>query len=139
MPSNFMGDGFMERRERQPNLVVLVALVLTFFAIPHLIDDFLYGIPAEFGLSEPAAQVLSSIFAVVLVLSTVAAGKGLRMGYYACACLGITLALAGLLKHVPRMIDPGPYWGGLFSELLIVGLILSGLLLAIVAWRALRG
>jgi len=31
--------------------VILLYLVLAFFAIPHLIDDFLFDTPAEFGIS----------------------------------------------------------------------------------------
>ena len=43
-------------------LVILNGIILAFFAIPHLIDDFLFDIPAEFGLTNFHAQVLSGIF-----------------------------------------------------------------------------
>jgi hypothetical protein len=36
------------------------------------------------------------------------------------------------------MIKPGPYWSGWFSEGLIIGLIVAGILLAITAGVALR-
>ncbi len=43
--------------------------------------------------------------------------------------MGTFLALAGLLKHIPLMIIPGPYWSGWFSEALIIGMMISGILL----------
>jgi hypothetical protein len=128
----------MQRNYRGSNLVVLAALLLSFFAIPHLIDDFLFGIPEDFGLTNQSAQVLSGVFAFVLVLCTVLAARNLKAGYYACLSLGLFLALAGALRHLPRMISPEPYWSGWFSELLIYGLIASGLILAGVSIWAIR-
>jgi hypothetical protein len=128
----------MERNYRRSNLVVLAALLLSFFAIPHLIDDFLFGIPEEFGLTNQSAQALSGVLAFVLVLCTVLAGRDLKAGYYACLSLGSFLALAGVLRHLPRMISPGPYWSGWFSEFFIYGLIASGLILAGLSIWAIR-
>jgi hypothetical protein len=128
----------MQRNHRRSNLVVFSALVLSFFAIPHLIDDFLFGIPQEFGLTDQSAQVLSGMFALILVLSIVLAARDSKAGYYACFSLGLFLALAGILKHLPRMIALGPYWSGWFSEFLIYGLIASGLILAGVSISAIR-
>lgn len=128
----------MPLNNRRSNRVVAVALVMTFFAIPHLIDDFLFGIPAEFGLDVQVTQVLAGVFAVALTLSIVLAGRDHRAGYIACLFWGVFLALAGILKHLPRMLNPGPYWSGWFSEFLIYGLIVSGVVLAAVSVRALR-
>jgi hypothetical protein len=41
----------------QCNTVIGVGLVLVFFSAPHLIDDFLYGIPEEFGLTNQQTQM----------------------------------------------------------------------------------
>jgi len=51
---------------------------------------------------------------------------------------GIFLALAGILKHIPEILKPEPYWSGPFSEGLIIGLIISGIVLAITSILALR-
>jgi len=118
--------------------VVFTALVMSAFAIPHLIDDFLFGIPEEFGLTNQSSQALGGIFTFILILSIVLAARNLKAGYYACLSLGLFLALAGILKHIPRMIAPGPYWSGWFSEFLIYGLIASGLVLAGVSISAIR-
>jgi hypothetical protein len=121
-------------RKRNRNLVVALGIAMSFFAIPHLIDDFLFGIPAEFGLTNQTAQVLSGVFTIVLILVLVMAGREEKIGYYGTAFL----ALAGILKHIPRMLLPGAYWGGWFSEFLIYGLIISGLALLFVSVLALR-
>jgi hypothetical protein len=135
-----MRKGSASVRPMQPGSksVVAAGLLLTFFSIPHLIDDFLFGVPEEFGLSEPFAQLLSGVFAVVLVLSIVLSAQDLRIGYGACLAIGIFLASAGLLKHLPEMIKQETYWSGLFSEFLIFGVIASSLLLFGVSFLALR-
>jgi len=52
--------------------------------------------------------------------------------------MGIFLALAGILKHIPLIIKPGPYWSGWFSEVLIFGMILFGIGLAVAGFSALK-
>ena len=42
----------MSQSQRWRNRVVIAAVLLTGFGAAHLIDDFLYGIPADFGLSN---------------------------------------------------------------------------------------
>lgn len=116
--------------------VVRAGVVLMFFAVPHLIDDFLFDIPAEFGLTNMPSQILGGIFIVGFVWILLKASHGSPTAYLASACLGGFLALAGILKHIPRMLPPGPYWSGFFSEFLIVGLILSGIVLAGISFLA---
>ena len=120
------------------NLVVFTYIVLAFFAIPHLIDDFLFDIPEEFGLTNIQTQVLSGVFIVIFLVILVAAVRGTRRGYGGTTFMGAFLALAVLLKHFPRMILPAPYWSGWFSEMLIVGVFVSGILLVIISVMALR-
>ncbi|MGD2104751.1 MAG: hypothetical protein PVJ55_06530 [Anaerolineae bacterium] len=128
----------MQTRHRRSNLVVLAASLLTFFAIPHLIDDFLYDVPQEFGLTNQSAQVLGGVFSVVLISSAGLAARDSRVGYYACLFLGLFLAAAGILKHGPGMARPGPYWSGWFSEAFVYGVVGSGVVLAAVSSSALR-
>ena len=101
--------------------------MLAFFSIPHLIDDFLFDIPAEFGISIHLSQVLSGIFIVIYLGILILLARGKKGGLYSAMGMGGFLALAGILKHIPLIIQPGPYWSGWFSEGLIFGMILSGL------------
>jgi hypothetical protein len=51
----------MENGQRMNNLILMNGTILVGVAIPHLIDDFLFGIPEEFGLTNLQAQVLSGL------------------------------------------------------------------------------
>jgi hypothetical protein len=128
----------MNSSRRLGNLVLIIGMILVGVAIPHLIDDFLYDIPAEFGLTNIQAQILAGIFSVLLIVVFSLAARGQRWGFIGTAFLGGFLALAGILKHIPLMAQPGPYWSGLFSEILIAILILSGILLLVVSILAFR-
>ena len=118
-------------------LLVNLYILLGFFSFPHLIDDFLFGIPDEFGLNVQFTQLLSGIFLVLYILILIMLVKGNRRGLYWGIFMGIFLALAGILKHIPLIIKPGPYWSGWFSETLIFGMILSGIALTIMGVRSL--
>lgn len=120
------------------NLVIGVGLVLVFFSSPHLIDDFLYDIPAEFGLTNAQTQVLAGIFHTQLIVFFVLAARERKAGYYGLLFWGVFLALAGILKHLPHILQPEPYWSGAFSGALILGMIASGIALAVVTTLALR-
>ena len=118
--------------------VVHLYLVLAVFAIPHLIDDFLFDIPRDFGISNRTAQILSSFFIVIFMGILILLVEGKKSGLYGAIFMGAFLALAGILKHIPLIIKPGPYWSGWFSEMLIVGLIFSGIALTAVAFATLK-
>lgn len=114
-------------RPNQTRLVIICYLVLAFFAVPHLIDDFLFGIPEEFGLTVQLAQALAGLFILIFMGILIGLARQTRWGLYTAMAMGGFLALAGILKHIPLMLQPGPYWSGWFSETLIYGLIISGL------------
>jgi len=128
----------MDKKYKWSNLVIGVGLVLVLFSAPHLIDDFLYGIPEEFGLTNQQTQVLAGIFHVQLILFFVLAARKRKTGYYGLVFWGIFLALAGILKHLPKILKPEPYWSGPFSETLIIGMIFAGIVLAITSILAIR-
>jgi len=128
----------MDKKYKWSNFVIGVGLALVFFSAPHLIDDFLYGIPEEFGLTDQQAQVLAGLFYVQLIVFFVLAAREHKAGYYGLLFWGIFLALAGILKHLPEILKPEPYWSGPFSETLIIGMTIVGIALAITSILALR-
>lgn len=128
----------MTTRSRAVRWTMIFYLVLGTFAIPHLIDDFLFGIPDDFGISNQTTQILAGLFTLVYMAILIPLASDRRSGLYGALAMGIFLALAGILKHIPLMLLPGPYWSGGFSEGLIVGLILSGLACSLAALLALR-
>ena len=110
---------------------VFLYILLGLFAFPHLIDDFLFDIPADFGISNQTAQILSGVFMVLYMVILRGLVLGKKSGLYSAMFMGSFLALAGILKHIPLIIKPGPYWSGWFSETLIFGMIISGIGLTI--------
>ncbi len=131
-------DDEMKTQKNNQKGVITPYLALAFFAIPHLIDDFLFGIPKEFGISVHLAQFLAGPFIVIYLVILVPLARGKRAGVIGAMSMGVFLALAGILKHIPLMIQPGPYWSGWFSEMLIVGMILSGMGVTITGVQALK-
>jgi hypothetical protein len=117
---------------------VVFYLTLITVSIPHLIDDFLFGVPAEFGISEKTAQILAGLFILIYTAVLIPLSAGKRMGLLGALLMGVFLALAGILKHIPLMVLPGPYWSGPFSEGLIIAMIVSGLACSLAAALALR-
>ena len=128
----------MTMMSNKSNQVLVNGVVLASVAIPHLIDDFLFGIPQEFGLTNIQAQILAGVFTAMLITVFSLGARGHRWGFIGAGFLGGFLALAGILKHVPLMLQPGPYWSGVFSEVLIWVLIASGISLVVVSIGALR-
>ncbi len=127
----------MPESRNYPNSV-LAYLLLAVFSIPHLIDDFLFDIPEQFRISNMTAQILAGVFILIFLLVFMEMVQGKRRGIYGAMFMGTFLALAGILKHIPLIIKPGPYWSGWFSEGLIYGMILSGIWLTISGRGALR-
>lgn len=127
----------MPESRNYPNSV-LAYLLLAVFSIPHLIDDFLFDIPEQFRISNMTAQILAGVFILIFLLIFMELVQGKRRGIYGAMFMGTFLALAGILKHIPLIIKPGPYWSGWFSEGLIYGMILSGIWLTISGRTALR-
>lgn len=121
-----------------PKLVIPLYMLLGFFSFPHLIDDFLYGIPEEFGLSVHTTQILSGIFIILFLFILWGLALDKQIGSIGGMIMGVFLALAGILKHLPQIIKPEPYWSGWFSEALIIGMIISGLTLAAVIGISLK-
>ena len=121
------------------NMIVITLYIgMTFFAAPHLVDDFLYGIPEEFGLTVIQCQWLVGTFFIRYMGIFALVVQQKRGGYYGAAFMGSFLALAVLLKHMPKIILPEPYWSGFFSEFTIIGLMICGILVTIAATFALK-
>jgi len=119
-------------------LTLPAAVAFGAFSAGHLIDEFVWGAPAEFHLSVEAAEGLALVYMLALLGLTVAAARGSRTGLAGLATAGFLIALADVLKHAPEMVQPGPWRSGLVSEGLALGLTLSALLTGVTAIAALR-
>jgi len=123
---------------RWSNRVVVVSSIFAGFGAAHLIDDFLYGVPEEFNLSNPPTQFLALVFFAVLTGLIALAARGSRASYRGLITIGLLLALADTLRHIPEIVGSVIFRSGAASIIFSVGLIVSGLVTASVAGFALR-
>ena len=120
------------------NRVIVVSSIFAGFGVAHLIDDFLFGVPAEFNLLNPPTQFLAMAFFVALTGLIALAARGTRASYQGLITIGLLLALADTLYHVPEIAGSVNFRSGAASTFFAIGLIVSGLVMAAVAWLALR-
>lgn len=123
----------MRALDRLGKWAVASSMGIILFGVPHLIDDFLFDVPAEFGIGEPIAQALGGVFFSLVVFFQLGAERGTKWGFAGLMAISDLLIAAILLKHVEGMIAPAPYWSGWFSEALIIGLGLACLFTSVFA------
>ena len=128
----------MSQSKRWSNRVVVAAVLLTGFGAAHLIDDFLYGIPADFGLSNEFSQVLAVFYFIITSLLLVLAARGSQAGYIGNLGLGLFLLAADMVKHGSEGLFAGPWRSGLFSRSMAFGVILTSVGLVAVSYGAWR-
>ena len=126
---------------RWSDRVVVAAVLLTGFGAAHLIDDFLYGTAADFGLSNEFGQVLAVGYFIITSWLMVQAARGRKAGYIGNLGLGLFLLVADLLKHGSEGLFRGPWRSGLFSRVLAFGVVFTAIGLVIAsygAWKNVR-
>ena len=118
--------------------VVLLSLLLMFFTIPHTLEDFATGAPAEAGLP---ASLLSFVISVIFFFQAAGLywlGQGERKGLWVHLGLGLFWPLASGFAQLPSILGDAPYRDGFSSVLYVLGMIVIGILLAIASFLALR-
>jgi hypothetical protein len=121
-----------------PAATIIAGLVLLGFAVAHSIEDFVYGVPHErFGIDTSPAIVLLAVALVVQVVLLLWVSRGALLAYVPNAVMGGVWTAAAALDHLGEVVSADLYRAGAFSKILEVGLMLSGLALALVALTAL--
>jgi len=126
----------MNQSTRWSDRVVVAAVLLAGFGAAHLIDDFLYGVPVDFGLSNEFSQVLAVLYFVITSVLLVLAARGSKAGHIGNLVLGLFLLLADMLKHGSEGLFSGAWRSGLFSRGLAFGLMLASIGLVVVSYGA---
>lgn len=118
--------------------MVILSLLLFFFAVPHTLEDFALGEPAKNGTPS---VVLSFVVASVFALQGLAlfwVGQKDRRSYYLHAGLGIFWTLAAGIAQLPVMFVSNNYRSGFISMAYVVGTIAVGALLFLTSLQSLR-
>jgi hypothetical protein len=131
----------VNRWERRAAWVVAAAVLLVGFSIAHSLEDFVYGVPARFGLEVAPAAALLGLAYAFHVLLIAAAARDNRIGYLGNLLVGLVWLVAAGVDHLGEILFIAPYRAGLISKGFEVGLMLSAVLLAVTsffAWRSRR-
>lgn len=123
---------------RWSTIVVVLSLLLFFFALPHTLEDFATGEPAKAG--APVfflSYVIAGMFALQ-ALGLFWIGRQMRRGYIIHAFLGLFWPIAAGVAQLPTILLSSPYRGGFISVFYVGGMIVIGMLLLISSILALR-
>jgi hypothetical protein len=123
---------------RSHRSVVTLSLLLLFFAIPHTLEDFATGEPAEVGVPATVLSLVVSLVFFVQALGLYWLGEGRKRGLVSHLAIGLFWPVASGFAQVPAILEEGTYREGLISVMYVAGLIVVGVLLVLSSWRALR-
>ena len=118
--------------------VVILSVLLFFFALPHTLEDFATGEPAKAGAPEfVLAYVIAGLFALQ-GLGLFWIGRRMHRGYVIHVFLGIFWPIAAGAAQLPTILSSDSYRAGFISVFYVGGMIVIGILLFIVSLLALR-
>jgi hypothetical protein len=119
--------------------VVILSLLLIFFALPHTLEDFATGEPAKAGAPVLIlAYVIARIFALQ-GLGLFWIGRHMRRGHRIHVLLGLFWPLAAGSAQLPKILSQGmAYRAGFISIFYVGGMIVIGIVLFIVSILALK-
>jgi hypothetical protein len=130
-----------ERRQKRSNWVIALATLLIGVSIAHVLEDFVYGIPARFGFEvAPAAALVGLAYAGHVVLVVLAARDHV-LGYLGNLGAGVIWLVAAGVDHLGEVLFATNYRAGLISKGFEVGLMLSAIGLvasSFASWRSRR-
>ena len=118
--------------------VVILSLLLFFFALPHVLEDFATGEPVKAGVPIFAlAYVVAGLFALQ-GLGLFWIGRRMHRGYAIHALLGLFWPIAAGTAQLPTILSDGTYRAGFISLFYVGGMIVLGVLLLTSSILALR-
>ena len=122
--------------------VVLLSLLLFFFTVPHTLEDFAIGQPAEAGIPAPVLALVISIIFSLQAIGLFWMGQGRRQGLFVQAGVGLFWPVASGVAQLPVILSGAPYRSGIVSLIYVFGMIVVGLLLltcAVISLKAGEG
>lgn len=109
--------------------VVFLSLLLLFFTIPHTLEDFATGEPAEAGIPAPMLAFVVSTVIFVQAIGLYWLGQKRPRGLIAHIVIGLFWPVASGFAQLPTILSGAPYRSGTISILYVAGIIIIGLLL----------
>ena len=118
-------------------LSVALSLLLFFFIIPHILEDFALGEPARAGIPAPLLSFVISGFIFLQALALYWLGQARRQGHMANIVVGLFWAVNAGSAQLPVIVSGAPFRSGAISVLYVLGLVSVGVLLAVSSGLAL--
>ncbi len=113
--------------------ILVLSLLLVFFAIPHTLEDFAGGEPAKAGVPAPALALVISTLVALQALGLYWLGRGQRRGSAVHVVVGAFWPIAAGMAQLPVILTMAPYRSGAISIAYVAGMIIAGALLCICA------
>lgn len=118
--------------------VVFLSLLLLFFTIPHTLEDFATGEPAEAGIPVPLLALVISIIFSLQALGLFWLGQKRRRGLFVHVGIGLFWPIASGLAQLPTILSGTSYRSGVISIFYVGGMVVVGILLCIASIISLR-
>ncbi len=118
--------------------IVILSILLIFFALPHTLEDFATGEPENAGVPAP---VLSLVVATIFGLQALGLywlGQKQRRGFIVHTIVGLFWPIASGVAQLPTILSGAPYRDGFISVLYVGGILVIGVLLLVFSVGALR-
>lgn len=108
--------------------IVLLSLLLMFFAIPHTLEDFALGEPAKAGVPIAALALVIALLVALQALGIYWLGQGQHRGAVVHLLIGLFWPVASGMAQLPIILSGAPYRFGAISLLYVGGMIVVGVL-----------
>jgi hypothetical protein len=113
--------------------IVILSVLLLFFAIPHTLEDFAGGEPARAGVPELALATVISTLVAAQALALYGLGRGARWSSLIHIGVGVFWPIAAGIAQLPVILTTAPYRSGAISVAYVLGMIVTGALLGLAA------
>lgn len=120
-----------------PAALVTVALASFLVTLPHSVEDFVFGVPARFGVGVLTGGFLLGAGYALHALGILLASHGRSSGYIINLLVGLGWFFGAVLDHLPDVLFSTSYRTGTSSKLLEVLVMLLGAALVALSSRLL--
>lgn len=120
-----------------PGTLVVVGLASFLVTLPHSFEDFVEGVPQEFGVGVLSGGFLLAGAYAVHALGIVLASHERPAGYAINLLAGMGWFLGALFDHLPDVLSFEPYRAGFPSKLFEILVMVFGLALVLLSGRLL--
>lgn len=120
-----------------PATLVSVGLASFLVTLPHSFEDFVEGVPQEFGVGVLSGGLILAGGYAVHALGIVLASHERSAGYVINLLAGMGWFFGAVFDHLPDVLSSAPYRAGFPSKLLEVLVMVFGLALILLSGRLL--